>query len=237
MTAGVLSNPFEIVFTRMQVDEMYPEQCRRNYKSFTDGIIKVAEEGALFRGAFANGLKLSGILLCAAGIHDWLKENTYYFFGPISLTRIVGTTGGVIAAGALSMPFDTIKTRLHTMRPLPNGAYPYENTVDCMAKILKFECARSKQSNLCAFYTGGQPYFVRLWVIAMLSQYLLDWYHNADNVSEFWGPARFQAQTGIDYDIHNPYTDGLNQMMLREWMAKGGYNHMHPDGKSQIKVM
>jgi len=25
MTAGILSNPFEIVFKRMQVDEMYPE--------------------------------------------------------------------------------------------------------------------------------------------------------------------------------------------------------------------
>ena len=144
MAAGIISNPFEIVFTRMQVDEMYPEQCRRNYKSFTDGIIKVAEEGALFRGALANGLKISGILLCAAGVNDWLKENTYYFFGPIPLTRIVGTTGGVIAAGALSMPFDTIRTRMHTMRPLPNGVYPYENSVDCMAKIVKFECSRAK---------------------------------------------------------------------------------------------
>lgn len=42
MTAGFLSNPFEIVFTRMQVDEMYPEQCRRNYKGFVDGLIKVS---------------------------------------------------------------------------------------------------------------------------------------------------------------------------------------------------
>ena len=93
--------------------------------------------------------------MCAAGVNDWLKENTYYFFGPVPLTRIVGTTGGVIAAGALSLPFDTIKTRMHTMRPLPNGVYPYENSVDCAAKIIKFECSRAKQSNLCAFYTGG----------------------------------------------------------------------------------
>lgn len=191
MTAGILSNPFEIVFTRMQVDEMYPEQCRRNYKSFTDGLIKVAEEGALFRGCLANGLKLSGILLCASSVHDWLKENVFYFFGPIPLTRIVGTTGAVFTAGVLSMPFDTIKTRLHTMRPLPNGVYPYSNTIDVMAKMLRFECSRNKQSNICAFYTGGQHYFVRLWVIAMASQYLLDYYHNADYVSEFWTPGRF----------------------------------------------
>jgi hypothetical protein len=41
LVAGVVSNPFEIVFTRMQADEMYPEKCRRNYKSFADGLVKV----------------------------------------------------------------------------------------------------------------------------------------------------------------------------------------------------
>ena len=43
--------------------------------------------------------------------------------------------------------------------------------------------------------------------------------------------------TGIDYDIHNPYTDGFNQVMLKDWMAKGGMPVMHPDGKSHIKVV
>ena len=121
LAGGILSNPFEILFTRMQVDEMYPEQCRRNYKSFLDGLVKVSEEGALFRGSIANGLKLAGILVAAGGAYDWMKENAYYFFGPISAVRILSTTAGVVTATALSMPFDTIKTRLHTMRPLPNG--------------------------------------------------------------------------------------------------------------------
>ena len=39
---GFLSNPFQVVFARMQVDEMYPERARRNYKSFMDGFIKVS---------------------------------------------------------------------------------------------------------------------------------------------------------------------------------------------------
>ena len=144
MTAGFLSNPFEIVFTRMQVDEMYPEQCRRNYKGLVDGLIKVSQEGALFRGAIANGLKLSGIVCCAAGVNDWLKENTYFFFGPMMLTRIVGTTGGVAAAQILSQPFDAVKTRMHTMRPLPNGVYPYSSSLDCFGKMFKYECSYSK---------------------------------------------------------------------------------------------
>lgn len=57
----------------------------------------------------------------AAGVNDWMKENTYYFFGPVIATRILGTAAGVGTAVALSMPFDHVRTRLHTMRPLPNG--------------------------------------------------------------------------------------------------------------------
>ena len=39
---------------------------------------------------------------------------------------------------------------------------------------------------------------------------ILDAYHSSDMVSEFWQPARFSYTSGIDYDIHNPWTDGFN---------------------------
>lgn len=194
----------------MQVDEMYPEACRRNYKNFADGFVKCAQEGALFRGALANGLKLAGLVSVASSTYDWLKENAYFFFGPVALNRIIATGAGVATAMALSMPFDTVRNRLQTMRPLPNGQYPYSGTFDCMAKIVKYECSKSKQANFGAFYTGGQAYFVRLYLIAFLSQYLLDYYHAGNYTSEFWQPARYTYSSGIDYDIHNPYTDGYN---------------------------
>lgn len=237
LVAGVLSNPFELVFTRMQVDEMYPEQCRRNYKSFIDGLVKVAEEGALFRGAGANGLKLAGLVSAASGSYDWMKENSYYFFGPIVMNRILATTAGVATAVALSMPFDTIRTRLHTQRPLPNGEMPYRDAWDCFNKIIKYECSWAKYNNFGSFYTGGQAYFARLWVIAYLSQMILDRYHSSSMVSEFWQPARYQYQSGIDYDIHEPYTDGFNRMMTTSWMGKGGFPAITPEGKGQIKVL
>lgn len=144
LAAGIISNPVEIVFTRMQADELYPDQCKRNYKNFIDGFIKTAEEGALFRGALANGLKLAGLVSVASGSYDWMKENTYYFFGPMWFVRFVATTAGVATAFALSMPFDTVKTRLHTMRPLPNGVLPYKGTMDCIMKIVKYECDKHK---------------------------------------------------------------------------------------------
>jgi hypothetical protein len=51
----------------------------------------------------------------------------------------------------------------------------------------------------------------------MVSQYLLDYYHGGSNTSEFWQPARFKVQTGIDYDVHEPFTDGFNKMMNSKW--------------------
>ena len=177
-------------------------------------------------------------MLClASGIADFMKENTYYFFGPIALTRILAITSGVTTAVVLSMPFDAIRTRLHTMRPLPNGEMPYSGTFDCLNKMIKYEMRWDKQSNYGAFYTGGQSYFARLWLISMVSVYFLDWYHSRSKAAEFWQPARYQYTTGIDYDIHDPYTEGFYKQMATNWMAKGGHGGLHPDGKSQIKVL
>jgi len=72
------------------------------------------------------------MVFLASGILDWMKENTYYFFGPMQLTRLVGVTAGCATAFVFSMPFDAIRTRLHTMRPLPNGELPYNGTLDCL---------------------------------------------------------------------------------------------------------
>jgi len=57
----------------------------------------------------------------SSAILDWTKENLYYWFGPMLIVKYAGLAAGVATAMALSMPFDTIATRLHTMRPLPNG--------------------------------------------------------------------------------------------------------------------
>ena len=153
----------------MQVDEMYPEQCRRNYRNFLDGFVKVAEEGALFRGALAHGLKLAGLVSVASGCYDYMKENMFFFFGPIMANRLVGTAAGTAAACALSLPFDAVATRMHTMRPLPNGRMPYNNSVDCFSKIMRYECNLNHLSNVGAFYSGGQSYFLRLYGIALIT--------------------------------------------------------------------
>jgi len=145
--AGVVTNPVDIVFSRMQVDELYPEAGKRNYKNFVDGFVKVAEEGALFRGSIANGCRLAAICSSMTSIHDWCKENSYYFLGPHMLNRLWSTAAAVTVGTLCTMPFDMVRVRLQTMRPLPNGIYPYTGVMDCITKILKYEGNMEKSSN------------------------------------------------------------------------------------------
>ena len=63
---------------------------------------------------------------------------------------------------------------------------------------------------------------------------MLDYYHGGKNVSEFWQPARFKTQTGIDYDIHDPFTDGFNQYMNTKWSVVHGQEAYSPDFKSKF---
>lgn len=134
-TAGVVTNPVDIVFNRMQVDELYPDSARRNYRNFLDGFYRTMEEGALMRGATANGLKLGMLCGTMTGFYDLCKENSYFFFGPHWINRLWSTVVACLVGTLASMPFDMVRTRLHTMRPLPNGVMPYNGTLDCFQKV------------------------------------------------------------------------------------------------------
>ena len=236
--AGVISNPIELVFTRMQAEEMYPEQCRRNYKNVVDGLIRVMDEGTLMRGSIANGLKIGALCASMTNVYDWCKENSYYFFGPSWMNRLWATATAVSVGVATSLPFDAIKTRMHQMRPLPDGRLPYESSFDCANKMFAFEGNPMQMGNLGCFYTGGQAYWMRLFVICYASQFLLDYYHGSYNVNEFWQPARFNYQGGIDYDVHEPFTDAFNKMMVSRFYVDNQGDPGHsPDNKTKITTV
>jgi len=174
----------------------------------------VFDEGTLFRGSVANGLRIGALACSMTNVYDWCKENSYYWFGPSWINRYWATATAVSCGVAASMPFDAIRTRMHTMRPLPDGRLPYTSSWDCLNKMLVFESNHKLQSNLGCFFSGGQAYGIRLFFICLISQYMLDYYHGSHQVSEFWQPARFNYQGGIDYDVHEPFTDAFNKMMV-----------------------
>lgn len=231
--AGIITNPIEVVFTRMQVDEMYPESYRRNYSSFYDGFVKCLDEGALWRGALCNGLKIGTMISSMTHVNDWCKENSYFFLGPHFINRLWATAGAVGAGTLVSMPFDTIRMRLSTMRPLPNGKMPYENMMDCAIKIAKYESSLDKNSNGQSLYSGFYAYYARWFVICYGTQIILDWYHSRLRVEEYWQPARYNFQGGIDMDVHDPWTMAFHKGLTSYTFGQKDWMHgaMHPHGK------
>lgn len=199
--------------------------------------MRVVDEGVLMRGSLANGLRIGALCASMTNVYDWCKENTYFWIGPSYMNRLVATAAAVAVGTATSMPFDTIRVRMHTMRPLPDGALPYANSWDCAKKTFFYEGNSKYHGNFGCFFSGGQAYAIRLFGICWLSQYLLDFYHGGSNVSEFWQPARFNYQGGIDYDIHEPFTDGFNKFMMSLYHYSGSEPAYSPDGESRIGIV
>jgi hypothetical protein len=92
-------------------------------------------------------------------------------------------------------------------------------------------------NNFLSFYAGFESYYLRFFLICYLSQFLLDYYHGSHYVQEFWDPARFHYQTGIDYDVHDPYTDAFVKAMTANYVGKGGLAAAHPSGKVDMVII
>lgn len=56
-------------------------------------------------------------------------------------------------------------------------------------------------------------------------------------MQEFWQPARYYYPQGLDYDIHNPYTDSFNNIMVRNWKGTMGLPAFSPDQQNFMKVV
>jgi hypothetical protein len=62
-------------------------------------------------------------------------------------------------------------------------------------------------------------------------------YHKRNYEQEFWQPARFHYHGGIDYDIHDPYTDAFNKHLVASYVGKGGLAAAHPQGKEGMTIV
>jgi len=56
-------------------------------------------------------------------------------------------------------------------------------------------------------------------------------------VSEFWQPARFNYQSGLDYDVHDPYTDSFNKWMVQRFLQESEeLPEFMPEGKGSTEA-
>lgn len=232
LIAGIVTNPFELVFSRMQANDMVP----RNYSSFYDGLLKASNEGALMRGAVCNGLRISMLLGTMTGLHDWFKENAYYYLGPHSINRFLATAAATGVGVLASMPFDTLRMRLYIQKALPNGVLPYRDGFDAFTKIARFEASTKHSGNFNSFYAGAYTYFVRYLAIFLVSQYLIDFYRQTNSEREVWASARYSYPTGIDFDIHEPFTMAYHKGLIHRHNTGGSESGLYNlDQKTPIK--
>lgn len=57
-------------------------------------------------------------------------------------------------------------------------------------------------------------------------------------MSEFWQPARFNYQSGLDYDVHDPYTDSFNKWMVQRFLQESEeLPEFMPEGKGSINYV
>jgi hypothetical protein len=238
LVTGVLTNPVDIAFTRMQADEMYEPAYRRNYKNFFDAFIRTAQEGSLMKGAVANGLKYGVPLAVVTPIYDWLKEQSWYIYGPMEIWRILSCVGASIVAVAAGHPFDNLRIRMHTMRNLPDGRAPYADSLDAFWKCYRYEGNIRHNSNLMSIYAGSYAAFLRMFLILYSSMRVMDLYFQTNQWDEYWSPAHYSYAGGIDFDIHEPFTLAHHK--------KFAYTHMspsfsdgahHPDATSGITTI
>jgi hypothetical protein len=101
---------------------------------------------------------------------------------------------------------------------------------------MKYEGNMTKHGNFSTFFPGGLAYFVRLFAICYVSSLILDYYHEARYVAEFWAPARYTAPTGIDFDIHDPFTMAFHKGVVSYHTEAASFTKSYnPDAKTPIK--
>ncbi len=203
--AGVITNPIDIVYNRQVADALYPNHLQRNYSSFIDGLIKVHAEGAVFRGAVAGGVAYGMLNGGMSSFYDYLKEYFYWFFGPSNFLRPMILLPTTFLGVCLYLPFDNIRTRFHTMTPLPNGEMPYKGFLDAFFKILKYEADVFKYSSPIAFLNGGVPAFWRLFISLFIGINVTDYaFSNNHLEGELWEPSTVYSGPHQGHIPHEP---------------------------------
>lgn len=151
--ASFCSCPIEICLVRMQADGRLPENQRRNYKSVFHALYRIPkEEGVLtyWRGGSTTVLRAMVVSVSQIATYDQAKAWLASYVKGFRQHLIAGSISALIFT-TVSMPFDTVKTRVQQARA---GKEPrYRGTWNALATIAKTE-------SLLALWTGFPPYLL-----------------------------------------------------------------------------
>lgn len=167
---SIVGTPADVALIRMQSDGTLPPEQRRNYRGVGDALTRILrEEGVtgMFKGTMpvvTRAMALNvGMLTGNAVAEDQLSKAGF--------TKAQTSVGAKFISGFFasffSLPFDFVKTRVQKQKRLPDGTYPYKNSIDCARKVLLNE-------GPLAFYKGFATYYVRIAPHAMVTLAALD---------------------------------------------------------------
>ena len=158
-SGALIGTPADAALVRMQADTMLPPEQRRNYKNGLDAMIRMFRDEGL-RGFFsgAGPTILRGVVLNFGMLssYDRCKELIEPYLGVKSQASqgVAGLMSGIIAA-TVCLPFDNIKTKMQKMQRLPDGTYPFKNTLDAFSKVIR-------QQGVLSLYAGYPTFVVRI---------------------------------------------------------------------------
>lgn len=170
--AAIVSNPFEVVLIRQQVDGALPKDVRRNYAGLIEGYNQLATReggaGALFKGVQASILR-SLVLNTALSLpYNFINESFWVSFGDSIWNRPVALVLATTFATFFAAPVDNIKTRLQKQFPDPSlNRLTYAGVVDCAQKMVAHE-------NLYSFWIGYNAFWMRTFFYAGTTIVLMD---------------------------------------------------------------
>merc|ERR1711924_477108 len=114
-------------------------------------------------GGRDDGRARDGAQLRDAGLEQQAKE-MLKAQGVEGKTNVLGAAAiAGFFASAFSLPFDSVKTQLQKMQPLPDGSMPYKGMTDCAMKTVA-------EHGPLRFYAGFPTYYVRIAPHCMISR-------------------------------------------------------------------
>jgi Mitochondrial carrier protein len=161
--AGFISNPFELVLLRKQVNHTLSEP--RPFQGLIQSLTISAGEGkaGLWTGASVNALKYGGLAAALIPSYDQLIEFWPRVLGESFVNKPFALMMSTLFGALVSLPFDNIKTKYQ--RQLPGGEY--KSPYDCFLKT-------AARESLFGLYTGYWFYWGKLSAQSLLIIYLVD---------------------------------------------------------------
>eukprot|EP00937_MAST-01D_sp_MAST-1D-sp2_P003808 g3808.t1 len=172
-SASLIGVPSEVALVRMSAESRLPESQKRGYTSALDAVVRIAREegvGALWRGAGPTVTRAVLLNVGQLGVGSQVKKELVnaHGFTPGSIPLLCTTSVvASLVANMLSVPADTLKSRMQNMPMGADGKPLYSNMLDCAGKTVQKE-------GVLALWKGFTPAFIKLTPHTVISFIVLE---------------------------------------------------------------